>query len=125
MLFVLIFYFSLAIAVFLNKIHLLVILYFLVISTVTFIFYKIDKLSAIKGKRRIAENTLHLFSIIGGWSGAIIAQKSLRHKTKKQPFRIIFCITILINLGILVWLFFPEYNSFLQTIVDRLDYQSS
>ena len=50
--------------------------------------------------------TLHLLSLCGGWTGAMLAQQGLRHKSQKQPFRLIFWITIFINLTLLfLWVY--------------------
>jgi uncharacterized membrane protein YsdA (DUF1294 family) len=48
---------------------------------------------------------LHLFALAGGWPGALIAQRLLRHKTKKQSFQVVFWATVALNCGILGWLF--------------------
>ncbi|WP_321326616.1 DUF1294 domain-containing protein [Thiomicrorhabdus sp.] len=77
---------------------------YLVISLLTFIVYWIDKSAAQSGSWRTSENTLHLLALIGGWPGAMVAQQKLRHKTQKQPFRSIFWITVIANLGGLYWL---------------------
>jgi hypothetical protein len=53
---------------------------------------------------RVPENTLHLSALMGGWPGSIIGQQKLRHKTKKNSFRVFFCLTLLANLGLLCWL---------------------
>lgn len=70
------------------------------LNIVTFAVYAADKKAAIQSQRRIPEKTLHLLSLLGGWIGAWIAQEKLRHKTQKQPFRMYFFLTILINLSI-------------------------
>lgn len=80
----------------------------LVLSMVTFGAYALDKLAAKKGNWRTKENTLHLFAIFGGWPGALIAQKFLRHKTIKQSFQINFWLTVFVNCGVLVWLSTPS-----------------
>lgn len=76
-------------------------------SAGTFLSYAIDKASAKKQRRRIPENSLHLFALLGGWPGALAAQGLLRHKSKKQPFRMVFFGTVVLNLGFLVWLISP------------------
>ncbi|MEJ1377111.1 MAG: DUF1294 domain-containing protein, partial [Candidatus Sedimenticola sp. (ex Thyasira tokunagai)] len=43
----------------------------------------------------------------GGWPGALIAQQKLRHKSKKQPFRVVYWFTVAANCGALVWLLSP------------------
>ena len=57
---------------------------YVVISIVVFIVYALDKSAARKNRRRIPENTLHLLALIGGWPGALVAQKLLHHKSSKQ-----------------------------------------
>lgn len=85
---------------------------YIALSIITFIFYAVDKSAARKNAQRISERTLHLASLLGGWPGAIIAQKTLRHKTKKQPFRMIFWLTVTLNISFLV-LVLPEATRFL------------
>ncbi|MEO0795262.1 MAG: DUF1294 domain-containing protein [Verrucomicrobiota bacterium] len=77
---------------------------FVVMSLVTFVAYGIDKRAAKKGSRRIPENTLHLFALFGGWPGALMGQKTFRHKTVKSQFRIVFWMTIAVNLAATTWL---------------------
>ena len=73
--------------------------WYLFISLLTFVIYAKDKSAAEKGSWRIPENTLHFLALIGGWPGALLAQQVLRHKSKKQPFRVVFWITVLLNCG--------------------------
>jgi len=54
-----------------------------------------SKSAARKGAWRTQESTLHLLSLVGGWPGALVAQQKLRHKSKKQSFRFVFCGGIL------------------------------
>jgi uncharacterized membrane protein YsdA (DUF1294 family)/cold shock CspA family protein len=82
----------------------LVLIAYLAVSVVTFIAYAIDKSAAQSGDRRIAEGTLQLLSLVGGWPGALIAQQTLRHKSKKTSFRQVFWATVLLNCAALVWL---------------------
>lgn len=73
------------------------------ISIITFLVYWWDKSAARKGSWRTPETTLHILSLCGGWPGALIAQQVLRHKTQKQPFRLILWTTVLTSTGVLVW----------------------
>jgi uncharacterized membrane protein YsdA (DUF1294 family)/cold shock CspA family protein len=75
-----------------------------VASAVSWFAYLRDKVAAEKGQRRIPENTLHLFDVLGGWPGALIAQQQFRHKTIKQPFQAIFWVTAALNLAGAWWL---------------------
>lgn len=57
-----------------------------VTSLVSFAAYGVDKRRAVTGGRRVPERTLHLLAFLGGWPGAIVAQRRFRHKTRKVPF---------------------------------------
>lgn len=81
-------------------------LYF-VASGVTFFAYALDKSAAQKNQWRTKESTLHLCGLAGGWPGALIAQKVLRHKSKKQPFQTIFRATAVLNCSVLFVCVFP------------------
>lgn len=76
-----------------------ILIYFFVISLLTFLIYAFDKAAARKRHRRISERTLHLLSLLGGWIGALLAQQLMRHKTVKQPFRLIFWCTVALNIS--------------------------
>jgi uncharacterized membrane protein YsdA (DUF1294 family) len=80
---------------------------YLVLSLVTFLLYARDKSAAQAGRRRIPERTLHVLGLAGGWPGALLAQRVLRHKSSKRRFQLTFRMTVLLNCGALVWLTFP------------------
>ncbi|MBR3587988.1 MAG: DUF1294 domain-containing protein [Clostridia bacterium] len=63
------------------------IIYVALISIITFAVFGIDKLKAVKDKRRTPEKVLFLLSIIGGSVGAILGMYTFRHKTKKPAFK--------------------------------------
>lgn len=73
--------------------------FYLILSVVTFIIYAFDKSAAEQHRWRIQEKTLHLLSLLGGWPGAWIAQRMLRHKTQKLPFQIVYWATVGFNLA--------------------------
>lgn len=75
-----------------------------VIASVTFLAYAIDKAAAQSNRWRIPESTLHALALLGGWPGAMLAQTLLRHKSVKREFRLIFWITVAVNLLVLGWL---------------------
>ncbi|HEX7971298.1 MAG TPA: DUF1294 domain-containing protein [Thiobacillus sp.] len=75
-----------------------------VLSGLTFLIYAWDKAAAVAGRRRTPEKLLHLFSVAGGWPGALVAQKLLRHKSDKREFQIMFWVTVMLNCGVLIWL---------------------
>ncbi len=89
---------------------------YLTASVVTFVAYSIDKSAARNDQWRTQENTLHLFAVIGGWPGALAAQRLLHHKSKKQSFQIVFWATVIINCCVFGWLFTPGGNAALQSL---------
>lgn len=91
-----------------QRLPLAAVAFMLVLSLLTFLVYWRDKRAAQKGRWRTAEDTLHLLSILGGWPGACLAQRVLRHKSHKASFRAVHWVTVAANgslvLGWLFWL---------------------
>lgn len=81
-----------------------ILLFYLLISVVTYMIYAIDKSAAMQNRWRVPEKTLHLLSLCGGWPGAFIAQQYLRHKTQKASFRLVYWLTVGAHLGFVGWL---------------------
>jgi uncharacterized membrane protein YsdA (DUF1294 family)/cold shock CspA family protein len=107
----------LAASIYAGKLPLPVLALYLAASAVAFLAYAIDK-SAARGNRwRTQEGTLHLFGLIGGWPGALLARNFLRHKSKKWSFRIVFWVTVALNCGALGWLFTPDGSAALRNIL--------
>jgi len=93
-----------AIAVWLQKVPLLLAYCYLALSGLTFILYWHDKAAARRGSWRVRESTLLLFGLLGGWPGAVLAQQILRHKSVKAAFRNWFWLTVGLNVCLLlVW----------------------
>lgn len=103
--------------VLLNKLPPIILGFYIVVSVLTFGLYAQDKSAAQKGKWRTSENTLHFFSLVGGWPGAAIAQSQLRHKSKKVSFRVLYWFTVVINCGVLGWLLTPKGTYELELII--------
>ncbi|WP_153605141.1 DUF1294 domain-containing protein, partial [Pseudomonas aeruginosa] len=40
---------------------------------------------------------LHLFELLGGWPGALVAQQVFRHKTRKLSFQLVFWGIVLLH----------------------------
>lgn len=73
-------------------------------SCITFVAYVGDKTAAQRGAWRTSESTLHLLALLCGWPGALIAQRWVRHKSRKVSFLVPFTLTVLVNLAALAWL---------------------
>jgi len=114
------FLFIVGVSVLTAKIPPLILALYMVVSLLTFIIYSVDKSAAKKGAWRTQESTLHLLSIAGGWPGALVAQQKLRHKSKKQSFRLVFWVTVLLNFGAFVCLFTPTGAATLESLIDSL-----
>ncbi len=113
---ILLFSIGLVISVLTGKLPLAIPLVYLVMSVITFIAYAIDKSAAENGRWRTQENTLHLLALVGGWPGAILGQMLLRHKSKKKAFRMVFWLTVILNVAGLFWLHTSSGSVFLQSL---------
>jgi uncharacterized membrane protein YsdA (DUF1294 family) len=78
------------------------------INGVTFIAYRFDKWKARKaesGKDRIPERVLHLLALVGGSPGAFLGMiVPPRHKTKDCRFQVYFWLIVLVQVGVVIWL---------------------
>ena len=63
-------------------------IYLGIINVITFLAFAIDKLHAVKGKRRIRIITLLGLAFVGGSLGALLGMYTLRHKTKVDYFTV-------------------------------------
>lgn len=77
---------------------------YLALSLVTFVLYALDKSAARRGAWRTKESTLQLFGLAGGWPGALIAQNTFRHKSRKASFQSVFWATVALNCAAFAWL---------------------
>jgi uncharacterized membrane protein YsdA (DUF1294 family) len=50
----------------------------------------IDKRRAARGEWRISEAALHSAELLGGWPGALLAQRVFRHKRQKTGYMLVF-----------------------------------
>jgi uncharacterized membrane protein YsdA (DUF1294 family) len=75
---------------------------------------------AITHQRKIPENTLHLWSLIGGWPGAALAEKLVHHKSRKRSFQIAYWITIALNGIAFFWMLSPQGSAHLRSFLSGL-----
>jgi uncharacterized membrane protein YsdA (DUF1294 family) len=57
-----------------------------------------------------------MFSLIGGWPGALVAQKKLAHKRSKPLFQREFWLVVLGNCLLLLWLMSQHGQQFLSRL---------
>lgn len=107
-------------SVILAGLHEYVLYTYLAISLVTYVVYGIDKSAAQSGAWRTSESTLHMMSIIGGWPGALIAQQVLRHKSRKEEFRFVFWVTVVVNCGVFGWLLTAGGKELLGSVISGI-----
>ena len=66
-------------------------------SLLAFLLYAADKRRAARGQWRISEATLHLVELFGGWPGALVAQRVLRHKRQKRGYVLIVWLIVAVH----------------------------
>ena len=76
-----------------------------VLNAAAFALFWFDKTQARAHGSRVPERLLLMFSLTGGL-GAWIGQHILRHKTRKEPFRTLVGVVILIHLAGIAALFY-------------------
>ena len=67
-----------------------------VVSAITYGLYADDKNRAVTGAWRVPESSLHLAELLGGWPGAFLAQRRLRHKCSKASYQVVFWFIVVI-----------------------------
>ncbi len=82
---------------------------YLVASVATIIAYGWDKLQAKRGggRTRVAEQTLHLMELLGGWPGALLSQQLFKHKRSKRAYMRVYWVIVAVHLvgwGVGVWM---------------------
>ena len=60
--------------------------YLLLVNIATYAAFALDKRRSVEGQWRVREVSLLRLALFGGWPAAKLAQRRLRHKTRKQPF---------------------------------------
>ncbi|CAN7371543.1 DUF1294 domain-containing protein [Acidovorax sp. LjRoot118] len=74
------------------------------VNLLTYVVYAMDKGAAQRGQWRVPEKNLHLLALAGGWPGAWVAQQTLRHKSSKAEFRVVYWATVVLHCaGLAAW----------------------
>lgn len=90
---------------------------YLAASLLAFVAYALDKSAAEAGRWRISENSLHMLSLVGGWPGALMAQRLLRHKSRKASFQVEYWVTVALNCSALAWILTPSGSRMLHVLL--------
>ncbi|MEC9374244.1 MAG: DUF1294 domain-containing protein [Planctomycetota bacterium] len=80
---------------------------YVAMSIVTALAYAVDKRAATRGTWRVSERSLHFMELLGGWPGALVASRMIRHKSKKKSYRAVLGLIIVLHVvvwGLIVWL---------------------
>jgi uncharacterized membrane protein YsdA (DUF1294 family) len=78
-------------------------LYLLAINAMTFAAFAWDKRAAERQAWRVPERRLLMLAAFGGTPGALVAQQTLRHKTRKEPFRTSLWTVTAVQMGLLAF----------------------
>lgn len=78
--------------------------YLLVVNTLTFLLYGIDKHKAKKARWRISEATLLMMAVIGGSIGAWAGMRLWHHKTMHKKFKYGIPLIILLQIALVFYL---------------------
>jgi uncharacterized membrane protein YsdA (DUF1294 family) len=87
--------------------HWYVLAFYAALNLFTFVRYWLDKEAARKDEHRTPEDSLHLLALLGGWPGALLAQRMFRHKSSKRSFQQTYWTTVVLHcvgLVVLLWL---------------------
>jgi uncharacterized membrane protein YsdA (DUF1294 family) len=82
--------------------------FYALMSALSFSLYGLDKRASTRGGWRTSEARLHLVELLGGWPGALLAQRVFWHKTRKTSFQVVFYLAVAVNLVALGWLIFAD-----------------
>ena len=82
-----------------------IVIYLVVINILGFLIMGLDKWKAKNGKWRIPENTLLLFTILGGGIGTISGMYIFRHKTKKAKFTVGMPAILVLEIVLFIYLY--------------------
>ena len=83
-----------------------IVIYLLIINILGFLMMGFDKWKAKRGRWRIPENTLFMFTILGGGIGTIIGIYVFRHKTKKLKFTVGMPLILILEILLFIYLQF-------------------
>ena len=85
--------------------HKLLLLYLIVVNMICLLLFLVDKKRAQTGRYRIRERSLFLWALAGGAPGGWLGMYLFRHKTRHFKFKFGFPLIILLQLGIIYYIY--------------------
>ena len=82
------------------------VIYLLAVNFITFLLYGDDKSRARRHAWRIPEKVLMGAAVIGGSIGALLGMSIFHHKTRKPKFYIGIPLILLIEFGLVAWIWY-------------------
>lgn len=86
-----------------------ILIYLGMINVLEFILFFIDKKFAEYNRWRIAEKTLVIISLLGGSIGGILGMYLFHHKTRKSAFNIGLPLIFIIEVALIIYLWYNGY----------------
>lgn len=86
------------------------ILYIILLSIVTLVFFGIDKYKAITRKWRVPEAVLLSLTAIGGAFGGLLGMLVFRHKIRKPMFFIIVPLAVILYTALIIYVASAPYG---------------
>ena len=83
-----------------------IIIYLLAVNIIGFLAMGLDKWKAKRASWRIPENTLFMFTILGGGIGTIAGIYVFRHKTQKKKFTIGMPVIFILEVILIIYLLY-------------------
>lgn len=78
--------------------------YLLIVNLLAFILCGLDKWKAKRGYWRVPERILFGMSFLGGGAAFWLGMELFRHKTRHLSFRILIPLSVVLWIGIIIWL---------------------
>lgn len=82
-----------------------ILIYVVLVNSVAFLMYGIDKWNARHDLQRISEKTLLGIAVVGGSVGAYAAMQLFRHKTRKPKFYIGVPLIFVVQIAVLIYIY--------------------
>ena len=85
--------------------HKLLLIYLVIVNIICLWLFFVDKKRAQSGRYRIRERDLFLWALVGGAPGGWLGMYLFHHKTRHFKFKFGFPLIILLQLGIIYYIY--------------------